>query len=174
MYKSFEELRDEHGVVPLSQGDILDDCPLVFWKEQTREVAEGDKPQSLESRVIILTQACDLANGKTTRVVVAAVHEAVDLVQSGRLKEKVIRDHVCKGQVYGWYFLPADMTRVGFPESLVDLRDLHTVPMALLEGLQARGKHVGRLMTPYREHLAQHFSVTYSRIGLPEPYGTLE
>ena len=46
--------------------------------------------------------------------------------------------------------------------------------MALLEGLQARGKHVGRLMTPYREHLAQHFSVTYSRIGLPEPYGTLE
>jgi hypothetical protein len=29
-------------------------------------------------------------------------------------------------------------------------------------------------MTPYREHLAQHFSVTYSRIGLPEPYGTLE
>jgi hypothetical protein len=29
-------------------------------------------------------------------------------------------------------------------------------------------------MTPYREHLAQHFAVTYSRIGLPEPYGTLE
>ena len=175
MYKSFEELRAEHGVLPpLSQGDILDDCPLVFWKEQTREVAEGDKPQSLESRVIILTQACDLVNGKTTRVVVAAVHEAVDLVQEGRVKEKVIRDHVRKGQVYGWYFLPADTTRPGFPESLVDLRDLHTVPIALLEGLQARGKHVGRLITPYREHLAQHFSVTYSRIGLPEPYGTLE
>ncbi len=82
--------------------------------------------------------------------------------------------NVRKGQVYGWYFLPADPTRPGFPESLVDLRDLHTVPIALLEGLQARGKHIGRLMTPYREHLAQHFSVTYSRIGLPEPYGTLE
>jgi hypothetical protein len=174
MYKSFEELRAEHGVVPLSQGDILDDCPLVFWKEQTRGVTEGDKPQSLESRVIILTQACDLVNAKTTRVVVASVHEAVDLVQEGRIKENVVRDHVRKGQVYGWYFLPADLTRPGFPESLVDLRDLHTVPMALLEGLQERGKHVGRLMTPYREHLAQHFSVTYSRIGLPEPYGTLE
>lgn len=168
--KSFEELRAEHGVVPLSQGDLLDDCPLVFWVEQTREVADGDKPQSLQARVIVLTQTCDLANGKTARVVVAAVH----LVQEGRVKEKVIRDHVRKGQVYGWYFLPADLTRSGFPESLVDLRDLHTVPMALLEGLQARGKHVGRLVTPYREHLAQHFSVTYSRIGLPEPYGTLE
>jgi hypothetical protein len=174
MYKSFDELQAEHGVVPLSQGDILDDCPLVFWKEQTREVAEGDKPQSLESRVIILTQACDLVNSKTTRVIVAAVHEAADVVQEGRVKEKVIRDHVVRGHVYGWYFLPADPSRPGFPESLVDLRDLHTVPLALLEGLQARGKHVGRLITPYREHLAQHFSVTYSRIGLPEPYATLE
>ena len=53
MYKSLEGLRAEHGVVPLSQGDILDDCPLVFWPEQTREVAEGDKPRSLESRVIV-------------------------------------------------------------------------------------------------------------------------
>jgi hypothetical protein len=69
-------------------------------------------------------------------------------VRTGRVKEKVIRDHVRKGQVYGWYFLPADLTRPGFPESLVDLRDLHTVPLALMEGLQARGKHVGRLMTP--------------------------
>jgi hypothetical protein len=43
-----------------------------------------------------------------------------------------------------------------------------------LEGLRDRGKHVCRLITPYREHLAQHFSVTYSRIGLPEPYGTVE
>ena len=62
----------------------------------------------------------------------------------------------------------------GFPESLVDLRDLHTVPRSLLEGLRDQGKFVCRLITPYREHLAQHFSVTYSRIGLPEPYGTVE
>jgi hypothetical protein len=174
MYKSFEDLHAEHGAVPLSQGDILDDCPLVFWEDQTRQVDEGDEPVSQRARVIVLTQACDLANDKAARVVVAKIHTAADLVRTGRVKEKVIRDHVRKGQVYGWYFLPADLTRSGFPESLVDLRDLHTVPLALLEGLQARGKHVGRLMTPYREHLAQHFSVTYSRIGLPEPYGTLE
>jgi hypothetical protein len=43
-----------------------------------------------------------------------------------------------------------------------------------LEGLRDQGKLVCRLITPYREHLAQHFSVTYSRIGLPEPYGTAE
>ncbi len=102
------------------------------------------------------------------------VHNAAHLVQTGRVKEKFIRDNVRKGQVYGWYFLPAHASCPGFPESLVDLRDLHTVPRALLEGLRDQGKLVCRLITPYREHLAQHFSVTYSRIGLPEPYGTVD
>jgi hypothetical protein len=178
MYKSADELRSElaseQRPVPLSQGDILDACPLVFWADQTRVVAEGSKPQSAAARVMILTQACDLANDKTVRAIVAVVHDAADLVQTGRVKEKFIRDNVRRGQVYGWYFLPAHASCPGFPESLVDLRDLHTVPRALLEGLRDQGKLVCRLITPYREHLAQHFSVTYSRIGLPEPYGTVE
>ena len=114
------------------------------------------------------------ASAKTERVVVALVHDAGALVRTGRLKERFIRDQVRKGQVYGWYFLPADESCPGFPESLVDLRDLHTVPRTLLEGLRDEGRLVCRLITPYREHLAQHFSVTYSRIGLPEPYGTVE
>jgi len=174
MYKTPQELHAEHAVVQLSQGGILDDCPLVSWADQTREVTEGDKPISVRARVIVLTQACDLANDKAVRAVVAVVHVAVHLVETGRVKEKFIRDNVRRGQVYGWYFLPAHPTCPLFPESLVDLRDLHTVPRALLEGLQDRGKYVCRLITPYREHLAQHFSVTYSRIGLPEPYGTAE
>jgi hypothetical protein len=28
------------------------------------------------------------------------------------------------------------------------------------------------LLSPYREHLAQHFAVTYMRIGLPAPFET--
>jgi hypothetical protein len=106
--------------------------------------------------------------------VVAVVHDAAELVRTGRVKEKFVRDNVRRGQVYGWYFLPAHPSCPGLPESLVDLRDLHTVPRALLEGLRDEGRLVCRLITPYREHLAQHFAVTYSRIGLPEPYGTVE
>ena len=164
MYKTAEELRSElpseQGPIPLSQGDILDACPLVFWPDQIREVAEAAKPRSVSARVMILTQACDLANDKTVRAIVAVVHDAADLVQTGRVKEKFIRDNVRRGQVYGWYFLPAHASCPGFPESLVDLRDLHTVPRSLLEGLRDQGKFVCRLITPYREHLAQHFSVT--------------
>ena len=176
MYKTPGELRAElplaQVVVPLSQGDILDACPLVFWADQVRRIDESEKPETVLSRVIILTQARDLASEKTARAIVAVVHQAQYLVDTGRVKEKFIRDNVRKGQVYGWYFLPAHASCPEFPESLVDLRDLHTIPRSLLEGLRDQGKHVCRLITPYREHLAQHFSVTYSRIGLPEPYGT--
>src|SRR5206468_1725213 len=152
MYKNAEELRAERPaeqlVVSLSQGDILDACPLVFWADQTREVGEGVKPQSVEARVIILTQSCDLANEKTGRTIVAVVHDAANLVQTGRVKEKFIRSNVRKGQVYGWYFLPAHPSCPAFPESLVDLRDLHTVPRALLEGPRDQGKLVCRLISP--------------------------
>jgi hypothetical protein len=88
------------------------------------------------------------------------------------LKESVIRDQVRRGQVYGWYFLPAAAAPILLPESIVDLRDLHTVSRVVLERLVADGKRLGRVATPYREHLAQHLAVTYSRIGLPEPYET--
>ena len=74
--------------------------------------------------------------------------------------------------VFGWYFLPAVTAPIVLPEALVDLRDIHSVPRAVLEALIASGKRRASLSSPYREHLAQHFAVTYMRIALPEPYGT--
>lgn len=44
--------------------------------------------------------------------------------------------------------------------------------MFVLEQLILGGKRVASLSSPYREHLAQHFAVTYMRVALPEPYAT--
>jgi hypothetical protein len=101
------------------------------------------------------------------RVLVAVVHRVQHLVERGVLQSKMIRDQIRTHKVYGWYFLPAGTS---VDESIVDLRDLHTLPRALLDNLIAEGKRVARIRTPFREHLAQHFSITYARIGLPEPY----
>ena len=150
---------------PLSQGDILDDCPLLSWETADNGITMIE----LTHRVLFLTQSCDLAQAKTSRVVVAVLHEAMDLVRQGMLASALIRDQIRAHRVYGWYFLPAGD---GVPESVVDLRDLHTVPRTMLEGLIADGKRLSRIVTPYREHLAQHFATTYSRIALPEPYET--
>ena len=114
-------------------------------------------------------EACDLAQWKGSRVVVAVVHTAQEMVARGVLKSSMIRDQIRAHRVFGWYFLPAGDS---LPESLVDLRDLHTVPRSMLEELIADGKRVARLVTPFREHMAQHFATTYARIALPEPYET--
>ena len=156
----------------LSQGDILDECPLFQLVSAGATINLDAEPARFRSRVIVLTQACDLAQAKASRVVVAVLHHAANMVASGRMSASLIRDRIRHGQVYGWYFLPATPQPIAFPESIVDLRDLHTVDRAVLEHLAATNRRVCRVATPYREHLAQHFSVTYSRIGLPEPYET--
>ena len=157
---------------PLSQGDIVDGCPVFY-------VSASDSPLDLEAppirwwaRVVVLTQACDLVQMKTASVLVAVMHPAAELVQSGKLSAAAIRDHVRRGRSFGWYFLPAARDPLDLTESIIDLRDVHSVSREVLDHLCQTGKRVCRITTPYREHLAQHFAVTYMRIGLPEPYET--
>jgi hypothetical protein len=113
-----------------------------------------------------------LVQGKAARGVVAVCHPAHALIGRNILKPVVIRDQIRLGKMYGWYFLPNSGEPIGLPESVVDLRDLHTIPIPILMDLLTAGKRVCRVATPYREHLAQHFAVTYMRIALPEPYDT--
>ncbi|HQU46187.1 MAG TPA: hypothetical protein PK867_25460 [Pirellulales bacterium] len=156
---------------PLGQGNILEECPLVYWTAGMDQhgMLQFQSASSVE-RVVALTQACDLANTKTSKVQVAVVHATAKLVRDGILKAQTVRDQVRRHLVFGWYFLPAED---GNPESIVDLHDVHTVPRELLDE-QIRLQHrKTAISTPYREHLAQHFATTYSRIALPEPYETL-
>jgi len=158
---------------PMTQGDIINECPLVGLDATESPGDLRNIPvQRWRARVIVLTQACDLAQAKSGRVLVAQVHDAQQLVESGILKGPLIRDHIRRHLVFGWYFLPAATAPVSLPESLIDLRDIHSVPRVVLEQLIKGGKRVARLMPPYREHLAQHFAVTYMRVALPEPYET--
>src|SRR5437588_560267 len=112
------ELPDPNA--PLTQGDIVDDCPVFSVSSDL-----SADPERFHVRVLVITQACDLAQAKANRVVVAVVRRAQELVDGGILKPAVIRDQVRRGLVYGLYFLPATKEPINFPESIVDLRDLH-------------------------------------------------
>ena len=156
---------------PLTQGDILAACPVF-----TMSTPPGEPDGPIEGRlftlqVVVLTQACDLEQAKTTRVVIAPIFSAQAFVAAGYLKAAQVRDQVRTGRMFGLYYLPA-FEPAAFPESIVDFRDLHAVPRRQLDGLVASGNRVARLVTPFREHLAQHFAVTYMRIALPEPFPT--
>jgi hypothetical protein len=104
----------------LTQGDIFDRCPVFRY-------SEAGQVEGYPNRVIVLTQACDLAQNKADLVVVAVVHTAEELVADGTLKPAAVRDQVRLGRVFGWYYLPAAPEPIPIPESIVDLRDLHTV-----------------------------------------------
>ena len=158
---------------PIDQGDLVDELS----SDSRSRSSTCDRPRtrlgsmSHRNRVLVLTQACDLAIEKTPNVTVAVVHEAQFIVEQGLLKPSDVRGPVRAGRVYGWYFLPAS-SDLGLNEMIVDLRQLHTVRLDLLTALAQRGQRRARLLSPYREHLAKHFADTFSRIGLPEPYET--
>ena len=60
---------EQQTAVRLSQGDIVDDCPILVWKLAPPPLDLDVPPEVRIIRVVVLTQACDLAQEKTTRVV---------------------------------------------------------------------------------------------------------
>ena len=155
----------------LDQGDIIEGCPLLYLgRFNPDDFTSLDTEHALQ-RVVVLSQTCDLAQGKIRDVAVAPLLDAQALVDQGLLKPTDIRGPIRGGRVWGWYFLPKS-DELGLPESIVDLRQLHTVRLDLLTALCRRGQRRARIQPLYREHLAKHFADTYSRIGLPEPYPT--
>ena|SRR5947209_19650671 len=77
---------EQPGAASLSQGDIVDECPILVWKLQPPPLDLDVPPEVRIIRVVVLTQACDLAQQKTTRVVVAPVYEAAELIARNILK----------------------------------------------------------------------------------------
>jgi hypothetical protein len=155
----------------VDQGDIFDDCPVAQFESVPEPQASVVELTSQLRRVYVLTQACDLAQRKVSNVVVAQILDAEQLAANSVLKAADVRGPVRAGRVHGWYFLPKSPS-LGLSESIVDFRALHTVRWEVLEELCREGKRIAHLESLYREHLAQHFANTYSRIGLPMPYET--
>lgn len=156
----------------LDQGDLIDDCPIVRVNAYRLDTPNDADLDFSRRRVIVLTQTCDLAQTKAEYVAVASVFDADDLVAQRILKPADIKGPLRSGRVWGCYFLPA-RAELSFKEMIVDLRQLTTMPLTILEDMVKGGHRRARLMTPYREHLAKHFADTYCRIGLPQPYETL-
>lgn len=155
----------------IDQGDIIDGCPILSLVQ-----FDLDKPSEIETkhalqRIIVLTQTCDLANQKASRIIAALVFDAQKVVHDQLLKASDVRGSLRGGRIFGWYFLPK-YVESGLPEMIVDFRQLHTLRLDLLNSLCQRGQRKARVQPLYREHLSKHFADTYSRIGLPEPYET--
>lgn len=135
---------------PLDQGDIVDGCPILQIAGFDPQNAAAPKVACSTHRVVILTQTCDLATQKTQRVTVAIVHAAQFLVDQTIVKAAEVRGPIRAGRVFGWYFLPRS-DEFALEESIVDLRQLYTIPVDVIQTLCSLGRRKARIQPLYGE-----------------------
>ncbi|CAN5895957.1 hypothetical protein BH23ACT8_BH23ACT8_25420 [soil metagenome] len=163
--------------VELEQGDLIRDLPVPVVTSATGSVQEGFRLQAEVEIVdaVVLTQTCDLVQGKAGEVLLGRVVVWRDLVEAewaaGNTMVKSARfiDNLIKGAVPPVSLLHARDRRPDWPWSVVDFRQLYTVRIDYLRrDLSRRGTAQRlRLRSPYKEHLAQAFARYFMRVGLP-------
>lgn len=153
----------------LRQGEYLMNCPVPILKEKPLP----DRPEpSVVIKVydlIILTQSCDLEQGKAQFVALCPifpldVYEAIN----PELKGKGRWEQVRKGRVEGLYLLSSPTNPENNREALVvDLGEIHSLPFDLLIDHAQEFNPRWRLKSPYLEHFSQAFARFFMRVGLP-------
>ncbi len=174
----------------LTQGDIIFDCPLLAWQDNSLRLEGADESEVLkdatigiQADVVVMTQACDLEHEKVENVILCqhislGDHRAVWEVNSRRVDqnptERAWKHHcndICEG--YNWNLsmlndCKIDGSSIGI--RIVFFNEVFTVPRSFLESLlRQRGHSRFRLLPPYREHLSQAFARFFMRVGLPIP-----
>jgi hypothetical protein len=175
---------------PLTQGDLVLDCPVLAWKDAPVEVTPGqDRAARLSSHydaiaadVVVMTQACDLAEHKVRSVTLCPHY---DLTEWKASWEEGMRaagsnptprawqrqcDDIRKGFVWNLTMLnAADLPGSSLGHRVVDFHEVYTVPREFLESFVKQSSTTRlRLLPPYREHLSQAFARFYMRVGLPQ------
>lgn len=176
---------------PLTQGDLIFDCPVLNWRAGTLSLQEGARESevlenaidAISVDVVVMTQACDLEQRKVENVTLCP-HVSLNEHQSAWSSEmqkagqnptqKAWRAHcddICKGFIYNYTML----NRCKIGESSIGVRivyfhEVFTLPRSFLESLLvSRGQPRFRLLAPYKEHLSQAFARFFMRVGLPTP-----
>lgn len=160
---------------PLEQGDFIKSCP-VFIPDYTvnpyndTSLTPDDEPEitgSWETNdVIVLSQSCDLADGRLQHMVVCPYWARSEMLARGMPQNNIAM--IRKGQMPAYHMLNV----CHIPEHssgllIVDFGATFTVPYEFMKSfVAARGSRL-RLLSPYKEHLSQAFARFFMRVGLP-------
>jgi len=130
--------------VDLEQGDLLQDFPISVVQpvEEGEPGYQSSRSVSVEIQVmtgVVITQTCDLVQGKVSDVLVA--------------------------RVVPWHAFAEAQYRAGN----TNFRELVTPQRSAIDGHNQEPGHRARLRlrSPYKEHLAQAFARYFMRVGLP-------
>jgi hypothetical protein len=168
--------------------DIIVNCPVASWSESPLTVALDVPPEEIlktsvefiQIDTVVMTQACDLEQGKV-RYVILCPHYAIEdyrIQWEYALRERMQNptekswqtfvEDVRQGKIWNLSMLnvyEGSLLEMGI--RVVDFHEVFSLPRSFLESwLRHQGKRL-RLQPPYREHLSQAFARFFMRVGLP-------
>ena len=180
--------------VPLTQGDLIVDCPLLKWRapdSQTEPLEDRSEDvdrlfglaAGIRADVIVMTQACDLEQGKVSDVVLcpcvllSRYRPLWEAAERARKQNPTVKSwkRFCEDITDGyiWNLFMMDSVPAGeipTEHRVVDFRSVLTPcrEHSLRASSPDEGSKRLRLLPPYREHLSQSFARFFMRVGLPE------
>ena len=154
----------------LHQGDWLPDCFIPVLQSNFSPAEGAFVDIDLEVRaVIVLTQSCDLENGKAPLVAVCPLYRLQEWEKAfPEFGAKGRWEAVRQGRVEGLHLLAGLLgPEVNADCLVVDFRQIYSLPIGYLSAHAERLGQRARLCSPYLEHFAQAFARFFMRIGLP-------
>jgi hypothetical protein len=153
--------------VDVQQGDILRDCPVFSPPQNLDNNGFGEVLRTLRD-VIVMTQSCDLANGRSNPdVLLCGLFQRSQIPNDHRLANPSNLEIVRKGGMPAFHLLaPSDLDQFPRELTIVDFRSLFSLPFEFVRRKASQNLHL-RLLPPYREHLSQAFARYFMRVGLP-------
>lgn len=154
----------------IQQGDLIPDCPIIIPPHKIEEDKELDIRVDLMN-AIVLSQTCDLVNGKVDLVLVCPIYSLKSFVESlsDKKNTKDTIENLRKGFLYSYHLLNnSDVIEDLKDYQVVDFKNVYGVKFILLKELVQERETRYRLLPPYREHLSQAFARYFMRVGLPQ------
>lgn len=152
----------------LRQGDHLPHSLVpVFGLDLA--AADTHEVTADEYDLIVVTQSCDLEQGKSRLVATCPIYPLVEFETVNPAFAKKGRwNEVLKGRVEGLHLLASPTNPPNNREALVvDFREIYSLSF---DYLVVRAEQLGRrwrLRSPYLEHFSQAFARFFMRVGLP-------
>lgn len=163
-YPWYEVVNGKDSVL---QGDFIYSCPVIIPPRSIKDTEVS--VDIIEYDVVILSQSCDLIQKKIDLVLVCPIWPLKEFEKnSDFFKSKNGKEALRQGNVPGYHLLnKCEIDNYKNDFLVVDFRSVYSVPFDfIIELLKKKGNRL-RLLSPYREHLAQAFARFFMRVGLP-------
>lgn len=163
----------------LTQGDLIDNCPVLNWDSSTSEdLFTRAKQEPVDC--VVMSQACDLEQANVMQVILCPNYsldvlreqwhqDMKDRKQNPTEKSwKKFLEYIRDGKIWNLAMLNKYDVTLSSDIRIVDFHEIFSVPRDFLETwLREINTPRVTLLPPYREHLSQAFARYFMRVGLP-------